>query len=217
MQFINLTNQTFTHWTVIGPHEIRLSKKKRQRTFWFCQCQCGKQRWVLADNLRKGSSTNCGCLKPRHSEAQNAHYVKLSQFGLKHGMAGANKATRLYRIWQSMKARCNRLTDTAYKNYGARGITVCTEWQEFEPFRDWSLANGYTEKLTIERNNVDGNYQPDNCRYIPLGEQTRNTRRTLRIHSISLAAFCEKYAVPYLWTWSALKLKELHPEVWKLL
>lgn len=79
------------------------------------------------------------------------------------------------------------------------------------------MANGYTEDLTIERNNVDGNYQPDNCRYIPLAEQARNTRRTLRIHSISLPAFCEQHAVPYLWVWSALKLKELHPEVWKLL
>ena len=212
MQFIDLTNQTFNSWTVIGPHE-----KRGRRTLWLCQCQCGKKRHVLADNLKQGRSTNCGCLKPRHTEAQNAHYAKLSQSGFKHGMAGANKATRLYRIWQSMKARCYRLTDTAYKNYGARGIKVCSEWQEFEPFRDWSLANGYTENLTIERNDVDGNYQPDNCRYITLSEQTRNTRRTVRIHSVSLSAFCETHTVPYLWVWSALKLKELHPEVWKLL
>jgi hypothetical protein len=135
-------------------------------------------------------------------------------------MSGNGKyktADRLYRIWQSMKARCYRPTDSAYKNYGARGISVCAEWQEFEPFRDWSLANGYTEKLTIERNDVDGNYEPANCRYITLGEQARNTRRTLRIHSVSLAAFCEKHSVPYLWVWSALKIKESYPEVWKLL
>jgi hypothetical protein len=132
-------------------------------------------------------------------------------------MARANKADRLYRIWQSMKARCYRRTDSAWKNYGARGITVCSQWQEFEPFRDWSLANGYSEKLTIERNNINGNYEPTNCRYITLSEQALNTRRTLRIHGLSLPIFCQKHAVPYALVWHALKLKHLYPEVWKLL
>jgi hypothetical protein len=120
-----------------------------------------------------------------------------------------------------MKARCYNPNNKAYNDYGARGITVCAEWQPFEPFRDWSIANGYTEKLTIERNDVNGNYEPNNCRYIPLGKQARNTRRTIwiknQIHLISLPEFCEEHAVPYLWVWTALKLKQMHPQVWNKL
>jgi hypothetical protein len=217
MELIDLTNKHFGNWIVIGPHQTKKSNKGRFRTYWFCQCICGKHRWVMADNLKKGSSTNCGCLKPRHSEAQQRHYSKFSKATLTHGMTGQ----RLYRVWRSMKARCDNPNDSAYENYGARGIEVCDQWQEFEPFRDWSLANDYNAKMTIERNNVNGNYEPSNCRYIPLGEQTRNTRRTIWIkdqtHLISLPQFCENHAVPYLLVYSALKLKQLYPEVWKLL
>jgi hypothetical protein len=224
MEITDLTNKQFGYWLIKGPYQTKKSPKGRFRTYWFCQCVapngdgiCGKHRWVLADNLKKGSSTNCGCMKPRHTPAQELHYQKLSASGLTHGMTGK----RLYRVWQSMKARCENPNNYAYRNYGARGIRVCDEWQTYEPFQNWALANGYSEHLTIERNDPNGNYEPNNCRFITLSEQTRNKRNTIWIkdqnHLISLSTYCYNHAVPYLQVWSALKIKDNHPDVWERL
>ena len=89
----------------------------------------------------------------------------------KHGMT----KTRLHNIWVSMKERCNVPSVNCYKYYGGRGIKVCEEWKHsFESFRDWALANGYTDTLTIDRIDVNGNYEPSNCRWITLKEQGSN-------------------------------------------
>lgn len=90
----------------------------------------------------------------------------------KHG----GRKTRLYNIWTLMKQRILNPKNQAYKNYGGRGITVCDEWLEFIPFRDWSLSHGYKETLEINRINNNGNYEPNNCRCIPKIENLRNTR-----------------------------------------
>ena len=90
-----------------------------------------------------------------------------------HGMS----KTRLYRIYRDMKNRCNGLKKRDKENYYARGITYCKEWEYFEPFRDWALANGYRDDLTIDRINVNGNYEPNNCRWITRAEQNCNTRQ----------------------------------------
>lgn len=100
------------------------------------------------------------------------------------GVAYSN--TRLYNIWSSMKARCNTPSHTAYKNYGARGITVCEEWmQSFESFREWAMATGYDEtaprgQYTLERKETDGPYSPENCCWITIQEQERNKRTNLK-------------------------------------
>jgi len=85
--------------------------------------------------------------------------------------------TRLYRIWVNMKARCNNPNRDAYKNYGGRGVRVCEQWNhDFVAFRDWAVTNGYTDELTIEREDNDSDYEPSNCTWIPRGEQTYNRR-----------------------------------------
>ena len=84
--------------------------------------------------------------------------------------------TRLYRIWKQMRTRCNCKTTPKYKFYGARGITVCEEWEKFEAFREWALNNGYTDSLSIERKNVNMGYSPENCCWIYCYEQSKNTR-----------------------------------------
>lgn len=92
---------------------------------------------------------------------------------MKHGL----RHTRLYGIWLQMKNRCNNEKTARYKDYGARGITVCDEWcNDFKAFYDWSMANGYSDDLTIDRINNDGNYEPSNCRWITIKQQSRNTR-----------------------------------------
>lgn len=85
--------------------------------------------------------------------------------------------TRLYNEWQNMKARCYRKSTKQFYNYGGRGIVVCDEWKNsYEKFRDWALANGYNNNLTLDRINVDGNYEPDNCRWITNKDQQNNRR-----------------------------------------
>ena len=90
----------------------------------------------------------------------------------KHGGMG----TRLYGIWKQMRIRCRCKTNPSYRFYGARGIGVCEEWDDFSTFREWALANGYSDELTIERKNVNGNYAPDNCCWVEKAEQAKNTR-----------------------------------------
>jgi len=89
---------------------------------------------------------------------------------IKHGMS----RTRLYGCWVGMKERCDNKNRRFYHRYGGRGITYCKEWENFEPFMDWALANGYSDGLTLDRINNDGNYEPSNCRWATQSQQSYN-------------------------------------------
>ena len=92
--------------------------------------------------------------------------------------------TRLFNIWKDMRKRCSNKNGKNAKNYIDRGISICQEWNDFAIFRTWSEAHGYTDELTIERNDVNGNYEPANCRWIPKSEQARNKTNTQRINVV---------------------------------
>ena len=109
--------------------------------------------------------------------------------------------TKLYGIWCAMKRRCYNVNDKRYSRYGGRGIIVCDSWLNFEPFYNWSLANGYKEGLSIDRISNNGNYEPSNCRWVTKKEQNRNYSRNhtfvIEGEEMCIIEIAEKYNIPY--------------------
>lgn len=162
---------------------IKFSRMVGKHSYWLCKCECGNEHIARSDCLKRGYIKSCGCLvKENHPKT--------------HGQA----RTRLYRIYYAMKQRCYNSNNSNYNRYGGRGIKVCSEWlHDFKTFYDWALKNGYDENLTIDRINFDGNYEPNNCRWITQHEQARNTSRNTHItingETRLLVEWCEKYGV----------------------
>lgn len=125
----------------------------------------------------------------------------------KHGL----RNTRLFSIWSNIKTRCLNSNTPSFKHYGFRGIKICKEWLDFKVFYDWSISNGYSDNLTIDRINNNGIYEPSNCRWVDMRTQTRNTRNnhfyTIDGVSKPLIEWCEIYKINYKTVRDRLKRK----------
>lgn len=139
---------------------IEYAWSKKKQTLWRCKCDCGNEYIGTRDHLVSGNTRSCGCLSG-------------NQY---HGM----HETRLYRIYSAMCQRCYNPNNTGYKHYGGRGIKICDEWRNHINgrinFFKWAKENGYNENLSIDRIDVNGDYSPDNCRWVDRSVQGLNKR-----------------------------------------
>lgn len=147
---IDLVGETFGRLTVT----CRVANDRAGRASWYCSCSCGGFKIIDSKALRTGKTASCGCLCYSHQQS----------------------GSPLYKVWASMRERCNNPRAKSFAHYGARGITVCERWAGFELFlADMGpRPNGYS----IERRDNDGNYEPGNCYWATDFEQAQNTRRT---------------------------------------
>lgn len=159
-QLIDLTGRRFNHLTVIG----RADNDKWGKAQWKCVCDCGNECVVMRSNLKHQKSCGCDLCRPEVEKVDK----------------------RIIRIWAGMYSRCynDNEYNIGYKNYGGRGIKICDEWLGkggCRRFYEWAMKNGYRKDLTIDRIDVNGNYEPSNCRWADLETQSNNKRNSIRV------------------------------------
>ena len=143
----------------------RTENAKNGHSRWICKCRCGKETVVLSYHLKSGKIKSCGCWwQERKHEYRKTH---------------GHSNDRIYNIWLAMKNRCYAKSFYRFSDYGGRGIKVCEEWKNnFEAFYNWAMKNGYADNLTIDRIDVNGNYEPSNCRWVTMEVQNLNKRNS---------------------------------------
>jgi hypothetical protein len=173
---IDLTGRTFGKMTV-----LKYDHSNKNGAYWLCECECKNTKIVSAHSLKTGHTASCGCL-----------YFSVNN----------QSKERLYRIWKDMLRRCYSPKCKSYRIYGGRGIVVCEEWKiEYSIFKEWAMSSGYSNKLTIDRIDSNGNYEPSNCKWSTYKEQENNSSNNRVIEyggaSHSVAIWAEILGLSY--------------------
>jgi len=148
---------------------------RKKSAYWNCVCDCGNEVVVIGKDLRKGHTQSCGCLQKEKAKDN------IKKAGTGNRKTHGQRHTKLYEVWKVMRQRCQNKNNKAYANYGGRGIKVCGEWNDFKNFCEWAINSGYKEGLTLERIDVNGDYEPSNCKWVTLEEQQKNKTNTIYV------------------------------------
>lgn len=172
-----MIGETINNWTIL---ENDIEKSTPKHKYVVCKCKCGKIKSVLLETIINEKSKSCGCINIKHNKSKS----------------------RIYKIWKGIKTRCYNKNNSRYSFYGGRGIRMCDEWvNNFTLFYDWSVENGYNENLSIDRIDVNGNYEPSNCRWVDDITQSNNCRTniyvTLNGVTKTLKQWCREYKTNY--------------------
>lgn len=192
--FNDLTGKRFGKLYVVG-----VDAGGGRKTKYICQCDCGNIKSIRSDALIGGMTRSCGCIK------RDQDRINLTA-NHSHKMSG----TRIYGIWQGLKGRCENENNPRYDRYGGRGIKVCDEWDKsFEAFYKWAIDNGYSENLTIDRIDNDGDYSPQNCKWSTNDEQCNNRSTCIYItignETKTLMQWCEIFNIDYKMVYARYK------------
>lgn len=163
---------------------------------WLCKCDCGNELIATTMDLRKGDVRSCGCLK--------------LELDIDRAKTHGDHGTHLHNVWCAMRRRCRDKNYKDFDRYGGRGISVCAEWNhDYSVFKEWALSNGYKQYLTIDRIDVNGNYEPGNCRWVSMKEQANNRTNTKKIEcdgeTHTIKEWSELIGIPYSTLYMRLK------------
>lgn len=201
-KLIDLTGQRFGRLTVVKKDGVA----KSGHALWLCKCDCGNTKVISSNQLRVGT-LSCGCLQRERAAnfcRENGYRQSKKRESIGIGF------DRLHRSYADMKKRCENPNSKNYPNYGGRGIKVCKEWKNsFDNFKKWSLENGYANQLTLDRVDVNGNYEPNNCRWVSTKEQNNNRRNNVIVtyngETMTLHELSERYTdIQYKTIWARL-------------
>lgn len=194
----DLTGRRFGKLSVLKRDDDYISPSGQHLTRWICLCDCGNLASITRSNLLRGTMS-CGCMR---------NYTIKERIKNK-GYKNENEGSLYYR-WSNMKRRCLDVNNVSYHLYGGRGIKVCTQWLNYDVFRTWALNNGYSKELTLDRIDVNGNYEPDNCRWISWHQQSLNKQDTIYLTynkaKHTLYEWSQITGIPYKTLWWRLRI-----------
>lgn len=190
-QIKDLTGLRFGRLVVLGMCNHIIGEDVR----WNCRCDCGKELSVSGHSLKRGITRSCGCY-------QKERAAELCKTRERRVTVSKKKNHRLYDVWRGMVNRCCSPSHKSYHTYGGAGITVCDEWKDFSAFREWAYATGYDEnapkfQCTLDRIDVTKGYSPDNCRWVDMKVQNRNTRRNVVVEYQGKSYVAKDLAIQY--------------------